>query len=130
MNNLKLSDIEKDVPVKEVQELLEKKTSDLKLQSDLYHHIAYTVVAKDCNIKLGIIPEDQKFSRRYVFVWDDYNNLIRFSSDDWKIIKVTIPKDEKRNALSPVGGVGIYAVRKIPNTWGIEEQKDKPLYVE
>lgn len=138
MNNLSFSvdsELEKEIPLEEPEVLtlkeLEKDTqltSSLKF-ADLYHNKLFTVVPKEHNIHLGILPEDQGFSKRHVFLWDNYS-VIPQKFDDWKHVLVKIPKDVKHGGamLKMVGGT--YAVPCVYNTWEIEEIKTPPKFVE
>lgn len=109
----------------------QKKTSDLKFQkrADLLRNILYTVIPVDHEIKLGVFPDDQGFSKTQVILWDNANDLIRFSEEDFKMISVEIPKEVKYNSLRRLVG-SAYSLPVIKNTWKIEVLKSPPLYVQ
>jgi len=120
------ADIEKKIPVED-PDVLSKE--ELEKESSLFYHELYTVVPLELELAAGIFPEDQGFSKRYVFLWDTYRELSRFSSDDWKKIKIKIPKEVRFTQLTKLGG-GIVALSEISNKWTIEEVKSSPLYDE
>jgi len=116
------------------KELLQnRKAAELHLSlekiSDLYHDKLFTVVPKDMGIDQGILPEDQKFSSKYVLLWDSWRDLISFQADQWKKVSVQLPKNAKFTILNRVPGNG-YALSHVPNTWPIEEQSTPPQFVE
>ena len=103
-------------------------TSSLSIEADLYHDKVFTVIPKDADEKLGIFPEDQGFSDKRVFVWDNYQSLLKFSDEDWKKFEVTLPPGSRHHLLTPLVG-GAYTLKMIPNTWKLEEQKSRPRYI-
>ena len=119
----------KKVPIEPVlpeEELLDDKP--LK-EANLWRNILYTVVPKDHNLALGILPEDQQFHTKYVFLWDDYTSLVVFSDSKWDKVKVIIPEGTKRHGLTKLPG-DVYAVPTVPNTWPITLQPNRPFHVE
>lgn len=98
-------------------------------QSDLMRNILYTVIPIDHEIKLGIFPDDQGFDKRFVILWDNFEDLIRFSEDEFKIISVTIPPEVKYTDLRRSVG-SAYTLPLIKNTWKIEVIKSLPLYIQ
>ncbi|MFA5724241.1 MAG: hypothetical protein WC979_08350 [Candidatus Pacearchaeota archaeon] len=97
------------------------------IQSNLYHDEVYTVIPKDHKIEMGIFPEDQHFSSKYVFVWDTYRDVLHFSDIIWDVVKITIPQGLKHTVLKPMVG-GAYSLTHIPNTWQIEAVSSQPIY--
>ena len=98
-------------------------------QSDLYHNLLYTVIPKDLPLNQGILPEDQGFSKKYVFLWDNWNSLVKFDASKWKKVSVKLPKETKFNSLTRIPSDG-FALPVIPNTWKVEEHDLQPRYVE
>lgn len=115
------------------EEFLKQKDiiSSLKFikQADLYNNILYTIVPKDMSLEYGIYPDDQKFHRKYVLLWDTYDDLLSFDSDKWKRLKVIIPKDAKFGALHRIMA-NAYGIEHIPNSWAMVEQSINPPYNE
>jgi len=97
--------------------------------SDLYHNKLYTVIPRGVNIKLGIFPDDQGFSKKAVLLWDNARELIRFSQEKFKMLEVIIPDDVKHKELHKVLNA-VYSLPFISNKWQIEEIKDPPQYVQ
>jgi hypothetical protein len=102
--------------------------NNLKL-GELYNNVLYTVVPKDLTLDFGIYPADQKFHTEYVFLWDNYNDLLQFEEDKWKKLRVELPEDRKDKILTRIL-VNTYGVSHIPNSWKIEEQTVNNLYGE
>ena len=98
----------------------QNRQASLEPIADLYHDKLYTVVPKDHDVSLGVMPEDQKFSRKYVFLWDTDRALTRFSDLDFKKILIILPKDVRFSTLQPLVG-GAYTLPHILNTWSVEE---------
>jgi hypothetical protein len=98
-----------------------------EIQADLYNDLVYTVIPKNHKIELGIFPEDQHFSSKYVFVWNTYRDLLNFKEDVWQKISVAIPQGLKHTVLKPMVG-GAYSLTHIPNTWKIEPVDLQPMY--
>jgi hypothetical protein len=121
------ADIEKDVPL-EQPEVVEGDELKLK-EATLYQDRVYTVVPKDLDLKLGIMPEDQGFAKDHVIVWETYRDLVIFKEDKWKKVLIELPKGVKFKALTKLPG-DAYAIDSIPNTWRITEEKATPRYVE
>lgn len=101
----------------------------MEKNADLYNSIFYTVVPKDMSLEYGIYPDDQKFHKKYVFLWDNYDDLINFEVDKWKKIKVIVPKDVKFEELHRVLA-NTYGVAYVPNSWPMVEQPVNPPYNE
>ena len=119
----------KKVPAEHVspeEELPEAKPSK---EANLWRNILYTVVPKDHNLSLGILPEDQQFHTNYVFLWDDYTSLVVFPESKWDKVKVIIPDSVKHNGLTKLPG-DAYAVHTVPNTWPMSLQPNRPFHVE
>jgi hypothetical protein len=136
VKNLELvqSDITKRVPTEEPEIVTERELQQdadpLQKSADLYHNKLFTVLPKNHDPKLGVLPEDQGFSRKYVFLWDTYRDLVVFPEDKWKRYLVEVPPEVKHNGqLTKLPG-NAYALPQIPNTWNIEEQKMVTRYVE
>jgi len=108
-----------------------QKNPDLSFnkQSDLLRNILYTVIPIDHEIKLGVFPDDQGFGDRQVILWDNYEDLIRFPEDEFKIISVEIPSAVKYTDLRRSVG-SAYTLPFIKNTWKIEVLKSLPLYIQ
>jgi hypothetical protein len=103
--------------------------NSLKLDktADLYFDKVYTVIPKDMELNQGIFPEDQKFSPKYVFLWDNWRDLVMFPGNKWKKVTVYLPHEVKFSELTRIPGNG-YGIKYIPNTWKIEEQEFTPQY--
>ncbi len=132
------ADLDKEVPLSQPEIVNQKAidpedlnimvpSNELKVEADLYHNIVYTVVPKDHSLELGIFPEDQQFSGKYVFVWSSYRDLLRFSEDVWKKVKVKMPQGKRFEFLTPMVG-GAYSLTHIPNTWHLEPVTSQPIY--
>jgi hypothetical protein len=104
-------------------------TLSLTHQSDLYHDKLFTVIPKDLPLNQGILPEDQRFSKKYVFLWDNYRDLVKFDEGQWKKVSVLLPHNIKFNELTRIPADG-YGLPFIPNTWQIEEYTSQPQYQE
>ena len=105
---------------------------DLKFikEGDLYNNILYTVVPKDMSLEFGIFPQDQKFSTKYVFLWDTFPDLNLFDSEKWKKLRVNIPLEAKeQHLLTRITGSTL-GIAFIPNSWEVEEQKINSLHNE
>jgi hypothetical protein len=102
---------------------------NLKL-AELYNNVLYTVVPKDLPLEFGIYPQDQKFHTEYVFLWDNYNDLLLFDETKWKKLRVELPEEVKKDRGLTRILVSTYGVAHIPNTWKIEEQRINSLYGE
>lgn len=104
---------------------MDREASEVK--SDLYHNIVYTVIPKDHKIEMGIFPEDQHFSTKYVFVWNTYRDVLNFDEKIWQKVSIEIPQGLKHTVLKPMVG-GAYSLTHIPNTWHIELVNSQPIY--
>ena len=114
----------------ELMKLMSEIEDELKFkEATLYHNIMYTVVPKDHDLKLGILPEDQGFSKKYVFLWDSYAYLNIFDDTTWKKVLVHIPDEAKHNMLTRLTGAA-FAIPGISNTWELQEQPTEPQYTE
>jgi hypothetical protein len=96
----------------------------LKL-SNLFFDEVYTVVPKDHDLNLGVFPEDQKFSNKYVFLWDTWDDLKPFKN--MKKILVKLPRNVRHKLLTHLGG-NSYALRFISKDWKMKEQTFPPHY--
>ena len=135
MNDLKLrsfrndAELEKDVPVAP-PEVVTK--DDLRLEekhATMYQNRLYTVVPKQHNLSLGILPEDQGFSSKVVILWDTYRDLVLFDEEIWRKVMVELPEAVKRTDLVKWPGAA-YALPSVPNTWRITDEPTTPRYVE
>ena len=97
--------------------------------SDLYHNKLYTVIPRSVDIKLGIFPDDQGFSKKSVLLWDNARDLIRFSEEKFKMLEVIIPDDVKHTDLRSVLNA-VYSLPFISNKWQIEEISSPPQYIQ
>jgi hypothetical protein len=95
--------------------------------ADLYFNELFTVVPKKHDMKLGVLPDDQGFSKKYVFAWSSVRDLIHFKDDRWKKISFKLPKHGKQDLLTPLVG-GAYALSSINSQWHLEEKKGISLY--
>ena len=127
----KETDIEKEVPISSPDIVKPEDPSSLSLKTaDLWRNKLYTVVPRDHDLTTGILPEDQQFSHKYVFLWDDYSNLNVFSDSRWKKVTVYLPTQVKESYQFVKIVSDVYALPAIPNTWRIEEQHTPPQYVQ
>jgi len=138
------SDMQKDVPISspeivtpedisnDNQSLQEENLIDdsiIQKEADLYNDILYTVVPIFHNASLGILPEDQGFNPKYVFLWGNPTSLTNFSTKEWKMVEIRLPENIKHKALTALVG-GAYALPYIPNVWDMKELKHVPLYID
>ena len=127
----KETDIEKEVPISSPDIVKPEDTPSLSLKTaDLWRNKLYTVVPHDHDLTTGILPEDQQFSHKYVFLWDDYSSLNVFSDSRWKKVIVYLPANVKESHQFVKMVSDVYALPAIPNTWRIEEQHTPPQYVQ
>jgi hypothetical protein len=127
----KETDIEKDVPISPPDIVETEKIPFLSLKTaDLWRNKLYTVVPPKHDLTTGILPEDQQFSHKYVFLWDDYSSLNAFSDSRWKKVIVYLPENIKESHQFVKMVSDVYALPAIPNTWRIEEQPTPPQYVQ
>jgi hypothetical protein len=127
----KATDIEKEVPVASPELVKSKEPQPLSLKTaDLWHNRVYTVVPPHHDLFAGILPKDQNFSHKYVFLWDDYSSLNVFSDTRWKKVVIYLPKGLKDSHQWIKMMSDVYALPEIPNTWRIEEQPAPPQYVQ
>lgn len=121
------TDMEKDVPLHD-PEIVTEDALTLK-EATLYQNRVYTVVPKDHDVKLGILPEDQGFSKSHVIIWETYRDLVIFDEEKWKKVMIELPPGVKFKALTKLPG-DAYAIHSIPNTWRIQEEQSTPRFVE
>jgi predicted RNA-binding Zn-ribbon protein involved in translation (DUF1610 family) len=96
----------------------------------VYSKKVYTVVPKDHNPALGVLPEDQGFSPKYVFLWDNFKSLLKFSEQKWKMLEINYSHHpEVQRDFIPIGP-GAFTLTSVPNTWGISELNQPPIYVQ
>ena len=127
----KETDIEKEVPISPPDIITPADPSSLSLKTaDLWRNKVYTVIPKDHDLTTGIVPEDQQFSHKYIFLWDDYSSLNVFSDSRWKKVVVYLPADIKTSPQFVKMMGDVYALPEIPDTWRIEEQPTPPQYVQ
>jgi len=124
--------VDKDFLPAKLVDTIEPDNNDIEqqaseIQADLYSDLVYTVIPRNHKIELGIFPEDQHFSSKYVFVWNTYRDLLNFKEDVWQKISVAIPQGLKHTVLSPMVG-GAYSLTHIPNTCKIEPVDFQPIY--
>ena len=135
LNSLqKATDIEKDIPIASpdivVPGVLEEKEPLSLKTADLWRNKLYTVIPAQHDLSQGITPEDQRFSRKYVFLWDDYSSLNIFSDTRWRKVVIYLPKGLKdSHQLTKMMG-DVYALPEVPASWRIEEQPLPPTYVQ
>jgi hypothetical protein len=101
--------------------------SSLSTVADLYFNELYTVIPKEHDPKMGTFPDDQGFSKKYVFAWSSIRDLIHFSDSKWRKIRFELPEHGKQELLTPLVG-GAYALSHINNNWRVTEEKGIALY--
>jgi hypothetical protein len=116
----------KDVPVENVEVFDSDKERVLTLNlsstktADLYDKTLYTVVKRGHDFNLGIFPQDQGFSSKYVLLWHNRKDLLRFDNR-WDVVKVEIADYAEVSDLGFYSAIpGVYAVRSIPVHWQVE----------
>ena len=95
--------------------------------SDIYFNRLYTVIPKDASFEQGVFPKDQGFNDKYVFLWNDYYDLVQFNQDKWKKISVVIPQNIKYSSLHKLVG-SAFTLPYLSNTWEIQEETSAPRY--
>ena len=137
-NTRKLSDITKSIPGEsgeqfETDALLDKSVAlkDVKLQTqaDLYHGTLYTVAPKNYDMSIDLTPDIQEFNHKFVYLWDDYSSLVKFSPDVWVKLKVVLPSKDLMGTRIFKTVSDVYTINSIPKTW-LSEQELNPRYVE
>jgi len=133
------SDIDKQVPVKPIEQIVTNKpienaidVTDIKLSgqktADLYHGVMYTVVPVDTDLEQDITPDVQGFEKHRVLLWDDYNSLFKFDESIWMKLAVQINKDLLGTKVFKETS-DAYSMAVIPVGWA-KKQKVPPRYVE
>jgi len=101
----------------------------LHKKADLYHNKLFTVVPLNVDVKLGVFPDDQGFSKKAIILWDSAKDLLRFPEDKYKTLEVKIPDDIKRHTLRKLVG-SAYTLPYLSNQWEIREISALPKYVQ
>jgi len=121
------SDISKDVPIEDVDVFDDDKEHIMTLKfntektSDLYDKTVYTVVRREHDLSMGIFPQDQGFSDKYVILWHNKRDLLNFDTDKWDVIEIRVPGYREVADVGFYSAVpGVYAVRNIPIDWDME----------
>lgn len=123
-NNLDtMSDFDKDIDG-EVEEI------EIEKESELYFDSLFIPVLTSHDSSLGIFPDDQKISRKGVFLWNSIKTIpMLFKSKDYKILKVDIASGNFRENLKPLGS-GVYSLSYIPNTVPLTKSDNQSFYSE
>lgn len=95
----------------------------------IYHREFFTVIKKGADISNGVYPEHQQMSINKLFLWDNYNDLLFFPSEDFDRLSVILPHTAIINLLVKIAGSGYY-IPYLKPTWKIKLNPKSPYFVE
>lgn len=107
-----------DIDVVDKDQLLSEDFNTKKI-ADLYNDVLYTVINKDHDIKLGILPQDQGFSDKHIILWSSLKSIPIEWVDKFNIVSVKISSETKKNYLKSLGA-GIYSLTDINNNFKLK----------
>lgn len=136
-------DMDKDVPMKLVEDVTVKKDESHPIEedfnkglpisfdktADLYHGYLFTVVPKKFDMHNDITPPDQGFEDKSVLLWDTYDGMFKFKEDLWKKLRVRVPKDLLGTRIFK-GPNDTYYISVVPAEWIVGEESTPPRYVQ